>query len=290
MWPPARSRSIARNALAVTFLLCLCALSPARALAGHIELCPGARGSLYPVQDSAQLYGLDVIAPTARTLEGVLAFDTDRGWYTASFAPVPLQLSPRYRRNVSGWRHDYGVYSTGVLRVEFPENVTINNWWLFEASSTSDDLGWSRRGVVRCPADIPERLVRPENRILLDDSVASQFERPVAPSDTILHAVSVDPIEPAPACAVPFQDAAVKMRPLPRLSSDATFTDPAWVTIEIVIPPDGHVTQSAVYISSGSQRFDAALQQWIADSQFSPKIVYCHAVTSIYQYQIHTIH
>lgn len=256
----------------------------ARAAAAHLEICPGERGAIFPVSGSTALYAYDVLALSPRVLSGTVTFDTDAGWFTASFAPVPLSASPRYVGS-HGPNEPFKAYSSGPLYVQFPQNVEIRNWWLLSAASTGDSVGWQAHGTVTCTPEVPPSFVSAANRVTLDAATQATFTQAPASQASIVRAVPIAPLAVGH-CAVPFREASVHAAGLTNLNEAPTFMQPHWATIQIVIEPDGTVKNTAIDVPTGDEAYDAQLVKWIQRSQFFPRIVYCRAVESTFRYEI----
>jgi TonB family protein len=265
-------------------VVALFACAFARAAAAHLEICPGERGAIFPVAGSTALYAYDVMALSPRVLSGTVAFDTDAGWFTASFTPVSLVATPRYV-GAHGPNEPFKAYSSGPLYVQFPQNVAIRNWWLLSAASTGDSTGWHAYGTVTCTPEVPPSFVSVANRVTLDAATQATFTQTPAPQATIARAAPIAPLAVG-RCAVPFREASVRAAGLSNLNEAPTFMEPHWATMQIVIEPDGTVKNTAIDIPTGDEAYDAELLRWIRRSQFFPRVVYCHAVESTFRYEI----
>lgn len=280
---PVRIETIRRRSyVAPAVGLCVLALAlfltirPARAF----ETCPANVGTWLPVQASATLFAFDVEAPTARTVRGDIAVQTDRGWFRIPFGPVSLQSFNKHYRESNGSIWTWSTFASPVMRVQFPEAVKIENYWVEIASSTGDSAGWSSKPAFRCDPGTPGYLsadTRPP--IFLEQGVYEHFtytSRAVIPAEAVAPIVDNN-------CANPNKEAT----PLQTAPTDVPLSVrqaglPLVADIQVLIARDGTVADASVAKSSKSAIFDLAALSAVRASTFQPKRLYCQPVYGEY--------
>src|SRR5439155_26707685 len=84
-----------------------------------------------------------------------LAFDTDRGWFTADIPPVMLTEKDRHYDETFG-RITLPDWVSSIMYVRFPARVSIAHSWVYSATARNDgDFGWEKTGHFICTPPAP---------------------------------------------------------------------------------------------------------------------------------------
>lgn len=229
---------------------------------------------------SAEVYGFDVEAPTARTASGTLAIETNRGWYRLPFGPVTLSKATRHYTDGKGYASTVTNFRSGIFFADFARPVEILNWWVEKGQSDTND--WKSEGQFSCYPPVRPDPLSPYNFRMAPNELVPYTVIPAA--TRLLRAQLVPPIERTD-CAAPFADASVKKQVSPKYPFD-TAMPPGETDITVTILPDGSVGHAAVFKSSGIDAFDIAAVQAAEESTYNPRIAYCRPTIGVYLFKV----
>lgn len=230
------------------------------------EFCP-ASALAGPLQGhaSANLVGVRLIAATSRTVQGSIAFDTDQGWYLAIFPETALEHA-----HVVG----AGNFESDVFAVVFPRAVKIGRYFVDQAVSTGDGLGWEAKGTITCP---------PMPREYYADSKPFQ---PIGFPNTV-QANPIAALYRATGCTSPFRYAsAVKLaRPdYPLTAPDPMLYHDRLVTVAVALDARGQPVDAWMFSGAISKNLVGATLSSAMQSTYTPAIAYCIPVPGIYSF------
>lgn len=251
---------------------------PAFALAefcpASVRIQPVASADTWQIGDSsAALYGFELSALGSRTASGVIAFDTDSGWYTADVPFVGQRdfVSPR-------------------MYVRFPSAVTVMNAWMYHAQAVDDGkFGWQAKGEIQCAP--PPRARKQHEPVVSEDDPARMYPKDgdhlsAAPTD---REIIVD-AKPSPAifhanCTDPNDDASVAVAVAPDWSlgySPPKASSAVWVAVNA----DGTLVDAWISQPSGVREVDEAALKAAMKSTYEPARAYCRPVPGVYLFRV----
>ncbi len=146
-----KHRSFLHAVILIFIAVALCA-GRAQAVA---EFCPATLLGFHAITDpgtgnASRTYGYKIGALGKRTVNGLIAIETDKGWFTAPFAKLSFYSETR---SFAPGRlsFDLTMFTAPTQFVTFPQNVIVRSMWVTQASATGDGaFGWQARGSTPC--------------------------------------------------------------------------------------------------------------------------------------------
>lgn len=249
----------------------------ARAADTHkaLELCPAGLGEMDAVTSS--LYSFDIVAPTPRTVQGTLAFETGAGWFRVPFGPLKLEPAIRHFADTRGHQITSTAPRSPVQYVNFGRPIMALKT-LFMENGAADVGAWKGVGLYRCSPQ-PAHLNDYEP---IGAEKAPYFSIPAGAH--VIRALSVAPILRTD-CAAPYVDAKV-VKQAQAIYPFFRKMGPAVSMILVTIDVDGRLVDAYVFRSSGYDAFDKAAMEAARLSTYSPKIAYCQPVVGQYLFRV----
>lgn len=285
------------NRVLVAALCCTAffALSHGRAQA-LTEFCPAGM-SIKPVgtngdgllgDTTASLYGFELTAMGARTVSGTLAFDTDKGWYTAQVPAVPLAAKVRHY-STPYVKYTEQDFVSQRMYVRFPNDVRLFNTWLYRAAASDDGpFGWQARGTVSCMPR-PKRDIRTKRRrsplIKLDPADDDRLSDAPRASSTVLDAKASSALF-SENCPEPFKDAVATAPVTPQWPIGLRPAAETSSVVMVAVNADGSVADAWIDGPSGYQQFDAEAVDAAKHSKYTGALAYCQAVPGTYLFNV----
>lgn len=280
-----------RAALATIACAVLFGLGHRQALA-TVEFCP-ATLAIRPVgahvanDAPGHVFGFQLSAYGPRTVLAELAFDTDKGWFTAD--PDAVDLGEKDRRYEGSFAFVRREWTSPVMYVRFPIDVVISHAWVHTALSRGDAFGWSNEGIVECaPAGAPWTApAAPKGPPVSTATNADDLSAAPGAGSTIILARASAPLE-STHCAQPFADATVTMQAQPNFPDSARpLRLPPWTSdVTVAIRADGTLADAWISAPSGSQALDDAALAAARKSAYKNAIGYCQAVPAMYLFRV----
>lgn len=237
------------------------------------EYCPAtlSYSAVGPKADTlatAREFGLQLRAESARSVDAILAFDTDRGWYTARTTML---------------LHGDGVAYSPKFFVRFPQPTRINDAFVHQAASS----GGSAAGMITCP---PPPAGAANNPVVASQSAAVHFlantalQTPPTAGETIITAKPSEALYTA-ACANPNAEATVTA---PGELNEPPFPLSGAVrsVVSVLVKADGTVGDARIVKSAGLKAFDDAALRAARSSTYAPARAYCRAVPATYLFMV----
>jgi TonB family protein len=250
------------------------------------EFCPARVGGFQAFTDSgpSTLYSYSLTAESARSVQGVLMAETSSGWYEVRFPLIPLA---QRRYEYTGQYGDLSRtgYESDPLYVRFPAVVTVDAVYVVQAQTQGEhDFGWDGKGEFTCFPD-PERVPIKEP-VAAGMTVAHSPRLALAASPSPQASIAVaSPAAPpdSPSCDEPFAPAGVTKPMSPDYpQEERNRRTPGMAVVEVVINAAGQLTDSWLYLSSGSATIDASAVQAANESTYHAGRMFCRAVGGQY--------
>src|SRR5579884_447113 len=238
---------VLRTAFFLSAFIAACFCTPIAAGAQQQLGCSADATSLVAVTGtSAMLYALHLTSHKEQTVNGDVAVDTNRGWFS-----VPLR-NVKIEKTASG-------FGSPTLYARFPAPLRVTNSWL------------SRVNDKTClpPAAMPSaRTMWPYTPQAGAEIVEATIMQPYGRTD----------------CAEPFAPARALNVVLPDFDRrHAAFSGTA--IIEVTIGADGKPLDASIAESSRTPAFDDAARDAALKSTYSPAVAYCLPTIAKYLYK-----
>ncbi len=245
------------------------------------EFCPASLtikpvGAIAENQPSAT-YGFILKASGPRNVIATLTFDTDRGWFSVTTPAVAL-VEKVYRYDIGYRTAVRSDWNSPLMYVKFPSPVHLTNAWVSTANAQACSPSLVHVKPVNDPDSPTVHLFR--DKLVTKD--ADQLTALPSSASIILSAAKTAPAYSA-TCATPFREAEM-IRPIPPDPGNAShFTSTSGMSIvKVAIDPNGSLSDSWIWLSSGETAFDNALLWSAQHTQYKNAIAYCRPVPARY--------
>ncbi len=247
------------------------------------EYCPARVGGFQALGAApSALYSLT--AESARSVQGVLLVETTTGWYEVQFPSTAIAQRGYQYSGAFGNLSRTG-YESDPLYVRFPSPTKVDAVYVAHAQTHGEtDFGWDAKGdYARFPE--PQRVPTVDIAMFGMTTVRSPRTALAAPPEPQAPIALASPAAPpgSPSCDQPNTYAVVAKPMSPDFPMDErTRRTPAMSIIAVVIDAAGQLTDSWVYLSSGSPSFDAVAMQAARESTYRPGRMLCQPVGGEY--------
>jgi TonB family protein len=239
--------ALLRSAFFAAGVLAACMCGPLRAGAQEQPECPASATSLVAVTGSSRmLYAFHLPARAAQTVNGFVAIDTNRGWFSVPLRNVRIEKIP-------------GGFGSATLYARFPAPLRVVNSWL---------------------AHVGEKACYPSPLLPSGDR-----EWPYTPQDgaQIIQAAIMQAYGRSD-CTEAFAPPRAVTVVLPDFDRRrATFSGTA--IIDVTIGLDGKPLGASIVEGSRTPAFDDAAREAALKSTYSPALAYCVPTIAKYIYK-----
>lgn len=313
-------RRVVRAAAVVAAIISLFVWAHAIASASEVEYCPARVivenvGTATPEPSAspqpATMFAIRLDAASARSVQGVVGFDTTGGWYQVAVPDIPLlAVESRWSDDaVEFKRHEF---LSDPIYVSFPKPVTIASAFMISATTQGESVfGWDAKGTVTCAAP-SDRLNTPQKYpnaggdretldvLTVDRSAGTQsgtteslrrlspkldIEPPPSGAGSV-HA-TIPAAVPDASCRAPFAPAKVKellQPPYPDIlgREDIPFAE---VLIAVAVSATGKVDAAWVFAPSGFTAIDESALHGARGSTYEPARSFCQDAPGTYLFK-----
>ncbi len=223
-------------------------------------------------QSKTALYGFTLNAGASKIISGILAFETEAGWYSAAVPNVTITPTVRHFIDPDGTHRALPAWTSPVMYVRFSQPVTLMNAFVLGANAEA------------CPPQPRWALVpkNPRRATILDPQYPDKTLLPPQAGDTILTPKPAKPFYNTN-CAEPFRSAGVKTVVGPDYPEDAALHGAHGTTqVLLRINPDGSLAEASLFQSSGEIVLDEATLKAARETTYQSAVAYCQPIPGSY--------
>jgi hypothetical protein len=255
--------------------------------AAEVEYCP-AIVSLTPTAD-AQTFGVRLEGGSARSVLGIVAVHTDKGWYRTPVPEMKLHEVEQTWRDASA-EFKRNAWESDPIFLHFPKPVSLGAAFMLSAQTHGETVfGWDKRGPISCAAP-PDRFdakptPTPDPSLGKLELVSPRHDRDVVPAGAPIaqaEAISID----YGTCQTPFASSKTSTLVSPQFPEQERNDEfsRADVIVTVAVGAAGEIDDAWVFAPSFSPYIDNAALKAAKESRYTAARSFCQDVPSLFQF------